>query len=364
MAHSTDPFLPGPPPTREQLERYVQGDLSATEQHAVELHLEADPLLREAAEGLQRPGALSGWRDLAKAGRGGQRGWMMRTIVAGVSIIALGTYFILRGTTSPASVAPQHVAPPRTDAGTERIPALVESTLQVVHAELDRVKADTETAVTIPTQERFQRALPLDRREGEGGVERIDAQAVTLERPLGSTTPVPARGKVPSRHTVFLHDLKLVDPVELYGDGGGDLSSPGVPANVDLSRTETHPAPRTVQRYMDFMDGALGAVAHGDDRRALDDLYFLLAQYPNDVNAQFYAGLVSYRLGLYPRAIRLLQAAASNPIDNFREEANWYAALSTLRKDGPKAARPALERIAGAGGFYAGQAEAALGKDR
>lgn len=43
------------------------------------------------------------------------------------------------------------------------------------------------------------------------------------------------------------------------------------------------------------MNGALGALAAGDDRIALDDLYFLLGQYPADVNAQFLC-----RAGLLP----------------------------------------------------------------
>ena len=77
------------------------------------------------------------------------------------------------------------------------------------------------------------------------------------------------------------------------------------------------------------------------------------------MNAQFYAGLACYRLGLYPRGIRLLHAAASNSVDSFREESLWYEALATVRQDG-KAARPALERIVSGGGLYAAQAKALL----
>ena len=43
MAHSTDPFTPSTPLSRELLERYAQGRLTDGERHAVELHLESDP---------------------------------------------------------------------------------------------------------------------------------------------------------------------------------------------------------------------------------------------------------------------------------------------------------------------------------
>ena len=99
-----------------------------------------------------------------------------------------------------------------------------------------------------------------------------------------------------------------------------------------------------MQAYLDYMDVALGALAKGNDRTALDDLYFLLGQFPGDVNAQFYAGLACYRLGLYPRAIRLLHAAADNTVDSFQEESLWYEALATTKQDGSRRTRQKTER--------------------
>ena len=82
------PFDHAGPPTHEQLLAYVQGRLSPAEQHAVEAHMERDPLLRDAVEGLQQPGAvdalqkLDGMRPTKPSGVSGA--WW---IVGGVAVL-------------------------------------------------------------------------------------------------------------------------------------------------------------------------------------------------------------------------------------------------------------------------------------
>lgn len=363
MAHPTDPFTPRTPLTRELLVRYAQGILGEAERHAVEMHLEGDPLLREAMEGLQQPGAVEalGRSTFGPSARGKNWKWGIVTVVLLIGGVA--TYLMLQhhgpaNTTLDPTIALQEPTPAQT------FPTVVESTLQVVHAEIDALPLATVPEVTghrtASVPERFQgRASDGSPSERET-IERIDAQPVHVARERGTAAPRSAEATRPSRKLVFLHDLKVVDPEELYGPVGPRLRSPGVPSNVDPARPETAPMPRHMQSYLDFMDTALGALAKGNDRAALDDLYFLLGQFPSDVNAQFYAGLACYRIGLYPRAMRLLHTAASNPVDSFREESLWYGALATDKQDGPDVARPALERIASGGGYYAAQANALL----
>ena len=103
------------------------------------------------------------------------------------------------------------------------------------------------------------------------------------------------------------------------------------------------------------MDEALGRFAENDHKGCLDDLRFLLAQYPDDVNALFYGGLCAYNLGMYDRARALLHRAATHPVDVFNEEAAWYHAL-TLERLGADGALDAFVRISANEGFYAEQA--------
>ena len=55
-----DRFAPRGHLSPEQLRAYAEGRLSNAERHAVELHLENDPLAREAMDGLELPGAIAG----------------------------------------------------------------------------------------------------------------------------------------------------------------------------------------------------------------------------------------------------------------------------------------------------------------
>jgi hypothetical protein len=107
------------------------------------------------------------------------------------------------------------------------------------------------------------------------------------------------------------------------------------------------------------MDEALSGIVQGDHKRTLNDLRFLLRQYPDDVNALFYAGLCSYSLGLPERAEGYFRRVMAHPVDSFDEEAAWYNALSVMQRS-PGEARPLLEGIATDGGFYADRARQRL----
>lgn len=359
MAMKTDPFTPRTPLSRAMLEAYALGTLNAEERHEVELRLERDPLLREAMEGLAMPGAVPAFHAMPKPGFSSTWNLTVPLTAAVLLIGGVAWYWsasdpIKQQTGTAVEVQQRRLAEPAV------IPAVVESTLQVVHAEIDAREKLEPYAETKATVERFQNGTPADRQLERESIERIDAHPVALDRTPDAAAPHAAHNPRTSRHLVFLHELKLVHPDELYSGKSPRLYSLGVPANVDMARQEADAQERSTQRYLDFMDGAMGDIARGEDRAALDEFYFLLNQYPEDVNAQFYAGLACHRLGLFPRALRFLHAAALNPVDSFNEEAVWYEALAAEKLDGADAARPAFERIAKAGGFYAVQAKKKL----
>lgn len=360
MARHIDPFTPQGAPGREQLVRYVQGRLGPEERHGVELHLENDPLLRDAMEGLAMPGALRALDGLRPPPAGGPRPWPFRLpgalVAIGGTAMALWLFRTGQKTAAPEPPPAMVRAPAPAVA-----PAAVESMLRMVHGELNALAAQ-------PRVEPERAATPDRFEQGHAGpepvertvVERLPAQPLALER--GTTPPAPATGRAarPSRPWVFLHGLKVVHPSAFGWSDPSAQGSPGRPAGAEQADKDRIPSGPSARPYLDLLDGALGALARDGHREALDDLYFLLGRHPDDVNAQFYAGLACYRLGLYPRASRLLQAARDNRVDSFREEAEWYLALTMERTDGEAAAGPAFGRIAQAGGFYAEQARRKL----
>ena len=86
-----DRFTPRGSLSPEQLRAYAEGRLDADAAHDVELHLLADPLLGEVAEGLQEPGALDGLDALeqARPRPRGASGW----IVGAIALLIPAAFF-------------------------------------------------------------------------------------------------------------------------------------------------------------------------------------------------------------------------------------------------------------------------------
>lgn len=173
--------------------------------------------------------------------------------------------------------------------------------------------------------------------------------------------PTPVRGHT-TRKIFFVHDLKCVDPLEMHVP---DLLLRVPPASVEARFADAEAQRRAsgdqrLLRYQDFMEEALGRYVRNDEQGCIEELFFLLDQYPEDVNAQFYAGLCAYELGLYPRAKVYLKQAASHRIDTFKEEAAWYHALAVEGDDGTQEARPLFQQVAQERGFYADRAQRKL----
>jgi tetratricopeptide (TPR) repeat protein len=94
-----------------------------------------------------------------------------------------------------------------------------------------------------------------------------------------------------------------------------------------------------------------GALAAFEDR---------LGHEPNDAVARFYAGLCRLALGQAREATLDLEQVLRLGEKDLHAPAEWYLALIHLRGNDPAEARPHLERIAGAGGFYQDKARALL----
>lgn len=364
---STERSSATPPPSREHLLRYLRGDLPPAEQHALERRLEEDPLLRDAVEGLSAPGAAAAAAALRSPFAPASPRWPARVLGGGlvVGVIAVTTWIFTRPEPKPQDV--------RALLDADALPTApnTDSVLRVVHEEIAQAAAarpevpqaaPATTAAPARVAERFERVDTALAPVVRDTLARVTPAAPGAVRPSDpEPSIVPVHPPKPSRRLVYLYNLKLVHPKELYGDHPPQLIPAGVSADRENARSPGGAEPPVNVSYLDFMDRAMEAVSKGRAAAALDDLYFLLGQYPDDVNAQFYAGLCCYELGLYPRAQQLMGRAASNRVDTFNEEAAWYGALATEGMSGRAAAHEAYARIAEQQGFYAKQAQARLG---
>lgn len=359
-----NPFTPRGTLSRERLERYVRGELSPAERHEVELRMEADPLLSDAVDGLRLPGASTGVGELEKLRPAPLRSSGRTWLIVGVTLVALVIAFwsTYRSESSqpvlPVAPVVDHVAIPVTPAQqiafTEELTqatALPES-LRSAYRGVDHFVQSQDTVETIVRDEppAHVDALP---------VAPVAAPPIDAEKPKTVSAPKP------SRKLMFFFDLKLVHPKELYPiDPVLELADGSVDARFSdaQAKADAKPVDNAVP-YDRYFKSAMGKFSRGDRQGCLEDMFVVLEDHPEDVNALFYAGLCCYDLGLFPRAASLLERARTHEVDTFIEEAEWYHALAVERADGRENALPLFNAVVERDGFYATRAKAHLAEN-
>lgn len=353
------PFSPRSPLPQEQLRRYLAGELDAAAQHQVELHLEQDPLLREAVEGMRLPGSLAAMEQLhntpppAKSMSSG----MKIGVVAAAAVIVGAVWWY-------ASRPEDGVAQQASNASTEVAPAVSMEQRAAFAEEVSRAKAlPKEMRTGAASEEPFvaavhaKRAKKLVRTKEE--VVPIETRTTPIERTGTDDGPRTLDRSPSHRRLLFLHDLKLVDPSELYpANPLLSVRTGSVEARFsDAEARANAPSEERTIGYADFMNEALGRFVAGDRQACLEQLFYLMDQHPDDVNALFYGGLCAYELGLHQRAMAYLERANTHRIDTFKEESEWYHAMAVEKAQGIDAARPLVMKVAQRGGFYAIRAD-------
>lgn len=359
-----DRFIPTGAPSRETLRAYVEGRLDPRAAHEVERHLEADPLLRDAVEGLQQPGALAGLKGLHEhAPKTNGARWSLW--ITALLVVCAGAWYLTGKLDTRVDPTPVRTE----EATTTGVATIVETSvpeaselaaavelpesLHIGHARADRHSLAQATPIPVP----------------QNAVDSLIAEPVlprntTIDRLVSTGGASIERHHRPSLQLVYLHDLKLLHPKEMY-DRSPEIERLTRGVDARYSGANDQRDARGEERrmhYLAFMDEALEKFVRNDHRGCLEELRFVLDQYKNDVNALFYAGLCCYNLGLYERATRFLDRARNDSSGVFDEEADWYHALALMRNGQKEEARIEMERIAGTGSFYADRAKEALEK--
>lgn len=346
------PFAPRGRLTREQLSAYAEGRLTPEQAREVELHRAADALLDEALEGFEgyRGHGLEELDRVRPRVNGGGAWWLL---AGGVLVLGLVGSVVLREEASPDVVRVN----PAQEETRQAAPMITEQEID------DAVEQPESLLVGHEVEALHARSVSQERVERER-VEPMESRSRGVDHDHEQQAPRPSGHPRTSVQLIFLHDLKLVDPRELYtGHVVMRLADAGVKARYADAVAQQRAGQEVItMSYVEFMDAAMERFSRNDHKGCLDDLRFVLNQYPDDVNALFYAGLCAYNLGLYDHARALLHRAATHPVDVFDEEATWYHALTLERLEEKDAAREAFARIASQDGFYAEAAKERLAK--
>ena len=189
----------------------------------------------------------------------------------------------------------------------------------------------------------------------------LHVQDLPVVNPLPTPKPEIVKDHKSAKE-IYLHSMKLVD-YRKYREKPQiktkQLMLTGLPANQEDHYTEDEdPVWRDVDvPYIDYIDKSVKIFERGNYKKALSRFETILETYPDDVNANFYAGICLFNLREYNTAIAHFSKCLGGKFSNFDEEAQWMMAESYEKTGAKSKAKALYNSIAAGNGFYANQAK-------
>ncbi len=347
----------------DEIKDYTGKKLDGASLHDMEAHMASCALCSDAVEGYMAIPAFDLSSELGRRGRGTAHwtnGATRGVILLGIGLsVAWSVWYFSQPIQQPVSnkveVSSDEVVLYDPAEELVELNEVVEQAIeipvteQVGHKqdELISKPAENELAVIAPTEKLV--------RDTSDQLIIINPQVPAVGKLHEKPRPKLNRLPVSNRQLLFLNNLKLVHPDEMYAlyssrpDLTGTSASEGTAQEEDVLRTK-------VITYTELLEKASAAYITEDHKGAAKLLNMWLSKEPKDVNAQFYVGLCYYNLGLYEQAYENLELARTNKIDTFQEEATWYSALSHEQLNGFESTKTLYEQISVLGGFYSDRA--------
>ncbi len=328
------------------IERYLKGNMTAAEGKAFEQRMAGDDFLRESVEGYREmqttPGDLASLKPPhSKKGKAYKTiFWSVSALAASLAVLLI---FNLLTKNSESRYAPGEISQISFDQVIQPV---------IIRPESDTIR-DNDTK-NLHAAESEKKNSFVARNAG-------DLQEVT---PMFRLAPqkIQADPDQPdgqnwqgiSNHLYgWVNGYKVVD---YRVDMRKNKTNFTIPAMTDRNTAENPPETRESMGYFDFLAGALDKYDAGDFENALYDFRIILNQYPDDLNAIFYAGLCHYHKGNYDRSIRVMERVVEHRINTFDQDAQWYSALAYSEQEYKDTCLALLEQIAGENNHYGAKA--------
>ncbi len=156
---------------------------------------------------------------------------------------------------------------------------------------------------------------------------------------------------------IYLYSMKLVDYTKYRAKPAvktRQMTLTGTPANREQEDSpDLEPVWKDVDvPYMEYINKTMRTFEQSRYKKSLARLETILATYPDDVNANFYAGICLYNLGEYETAIFNFNNCLNGRFSNFDEEALWMKAESYQAAEKTEKANVIYKEIIDAGGYY------------
>jgi len=379
-------FKEGMPISNQEMQAYLSGRLSPSEMHKIELKLESSEMNMEAFEGFrENPGAfedLENINEKFEAKLKARKSWtsshtLIAAGIAGLLVIA-GGYLLNKG----VGVENKSLITEETSKRETHHPDQVHFIISEPIVITEEIEKEVEEAEELPqseqlTAEYVEMNQPLTVEAGpDVSNDELDSlvQTVIVPEPLSPIiTEIPNEfesEKVVRSNikVVYMHNFLVVDYSELYSEGiqsqiiQHDLHN-GTPVWLEnrddqVNDVNADPIIQVVKvDYLKFVKKAQLKFKQNEYKRALKDYHNILKQYPQDVNALFYGGLCYYNLNKPERALLYFENLIHNSVNSFRQEGQFYKALSLIAMNKHGQGNGILLKIAEEEGFYSQQAQ-------
>lgn len=156
---------------------------------------------------------------------------------------------------------------------------------------------------------------------------------------------------------VFILDFKTLD-YRYYRKSKPRTSDPleltnGTPANASEKNNTIQENQEIEYNYFNYLKETMKLVYEKSYVMALENFNAILNSYPDDINAQFYAGFCYFEQKQYAKSISFFYQARKSAFLNFKEEAEWLLLQSYVEIRDFEKAKLLKNEIVRGNGFYA-----------
>jgi hypothetical protein len=361
-------------PSINEIEQYLQGTLPASRSREIELLAMEEPMVADAIEGYSEVPAFDAVQDIQfhnTTTTGGTPWWHITGWIVGVSVgILLAVLFIPSNDEQKAEQPREQKTPlPPTE------PAAIASTISPLTATGNNVNPSTieNTIRTSPSDKNLPSALSQTEFDD---VIINDSTDLLSENPddrvkviqMDSNLPVllDEEKKDPALKESIIaggadithfNNYKLVDYTVLRKKTWPDFSLDSLHTSPSRENDLDHGDPLRSEisqsvPYITYLERCINEYSMGEYKSAAEQFDLILKQYPTDLNAQFYGAMSYYQIEDYDKAIELFNKSLKNVFKIFREESEFYKAVSLKKLGRDEESLILLLQIINSNGYY------------
>ena len=340
--------------SREDIDRY-RSSRDESLKHSIEKKALENDFDADALEGWSDPGSsMTSMKRLDKRFGSGKSGiyWLVGSLAVVMLGIILNLYSDQKNETEQTQQQVAEITIEKTDVV---LPEKIEAMEELPLKEQIKVKTIIQD-FTVQQEERTEQHAS----ESPANVDDLPVRPIEEKKTETTLKRQTVFGK-----EIYLYELKLLD-YRAYRSRPKittkQMVLTGTPANIgETSANEEETQWKDVEvPYIDYLEKTIELFSKGQNKKALARFEVILDTYPDDLNANFYAGLCYYNLNEFSKAINVFAKCQDSNYSNFNEEAQWYLAKSHQAAGNDAQARELFKKIVNEGGYYSAQAEKIL----